>query len=208
MSDDDRERPQRVRFNKLQEAQLPDLVQLELETTAMYHEVGFDAAEVPPRSQMDIAQLTRQHSVIVAEADHLVAGYTAWRDEPPGIAFIEEVGVRPEYQRFGIGAALVEKVREEARACNIAFLALRTWDKASWAAAFYAKLGFHGLAHGPDAQGEDSAPEKVKAWFDAKNEGRPVLRPGESMLYAEVGEPPAANDGEEREDGEPPDDVA
>ena len=215
-SSDERERPQRVRFTKLQEAQLQPLVELEGATTAMYHELGFDAAEVPPRSQLELAQLPRTHSVVVAEADHVVAGYAAWRQEEPGVAFVEEVGVHPAYQRFGIGRQLIDKIREEARECDIAFIVLRTWDRAPWAAAFYQELGFRSVARGPEGVADGSLPEGVRLWFERKNDGRPFLRRGESALFALVGEAhPAANDGEdeppddtENPDAEPPDDVA
>ncbi len=192
MSDEDRHPPERVRFTKLQEAQLPDLVRLEQATAAMYHEIGFDAAEVPPRSVSDIHGLVHRHSVIVAEADHIVAGYAAFRDEAPGVAYIEELGVAPDYQRFGIGRALVGRIRDEARELGLSDVVLRMWDRATWAKAFYAKLGFRVI--------DESAPERVRAWFEDRNAGRPMLRPGEVALFAPVGEAPS----DEEDDGSAP----
>src|SRR5262249_40079475 len=81
---DERTPPARVRVTKLQEVQLRDLVQIDALTSAMYHDLGFDAAEVPQRSEKDLAALTRGHNVHVAEADHVPAGMLAWRDEAPG----------------------------------------------------------------------------------------------------------------------------
>ncbi len=182
MSDERRLPPKRVRFTKLQEAQVADLVRLEHATAGMYHEIGFDAAEVPPRAANDITDLPHRHSVIVAEADHVVAGYAAWRDEAPGVAYIEELGVGPDYQRFGIGKALIEKIREEAREYRITEIVLRMWERATWADGFYEKLGFAAIG--------DTAPLKVRSWFEAKNEGRPMLRPGELALWAPVGAAP------------------
>jgi len=78
---DDRIRPKRIRLSRLQESQVEALVQVEQACSAMYHDIGFDAAEVPVRTFADIAHLPRYHNVYVAEADHEVAGYVAWRDE-------------------------------------------------------------------------------------------------------------------------------
>ena len=191
MTDDERQRPKRVRFTKLQEAQVADLVRLEHATAGMYHEIGFDTAEVPPRAANDISGLPHRHSVIVAEADHVVAGYAAWRDEAPGVAYVEELGVHPDFQRFGIGKALIDELRGQARDYRITEIVLRMWQRAEWAAAFYKKLGFEPI--------DDSAPLKVRSWFEAKNEGRPMLRPGELALWAPVGPAPvvAAEDEEE-----------
>lgn len=195
MSDEKRVRPKKVRFTKLQEAQLPFLVQLEQATAAMYHEIGFDAAEVPPRSASDITGLVQRHSVIVAEADHEVAAYAAWRDEAPGVGYVEELAVAPDYQRFGIGRALVDQIREQARELKIRELVLRMWERADWAKAFYAKLGFAVI--------DGAAPPKVRTWLEDKSSGRPMLRPGELVLWAPVGEAPK----EEEEPEDEPEDV-
>ena len=194
MTDEERTPPKRVRFTKLQEAQLPTIVRLEQETSAMYYEIGFDAAEVPARIASEISALPRQHSVIVAEADHEVAGYAAWRDEAPGVAYVEEIGVLPEYQRFGVGRLLIEKIREEAREYRIGEIVLKCWERASWAAAFYKRLGFVPI--------DEAAPQKVQTWFATKNDGRPLLRQGEQALWATVGPAPHAEEFDEEEPDE------
>ena len=46
MSEDrDRTPPKRVRLTGLQEAQLPELLRVEAQCAAIYHAIGFDAAE-------------------------------------------------------------------------------------------------------------------------------------------------------------------
>src|SRR3954471_15748957 len=112
MSEDrDRTPPKRVRFTGLQEAQVPDLLKVEAQCAAMYHAIGFDAAEVPVRSAAELAALTRHHSVHVAEADHVPAGLMAWRDESPGIAYLADLEVHPDYQRFGIASELLDTLK-------------------------------------------------------------------------------------------------
>lgn len=173
-----REPPERVRVVKLQEAHVDALVLLELATTAMYHAIGFDAAEVPARHMSEIARMPRDHDVYVAEADDVVAGYVAWRDEAPGVAYVEELGVSPEYHRLGIGSTLLEHVFERARAVGMTHVVLRAWERASWAQAFYRRHGFVPLA--------DDAPSRVLDWRAQKADARPLTRPGEVVLWREL----------------------
>src|SRR6185312_16819628 len=90
--------PAKIRVTTgLQEGHLADLVLLDAACAAMYHEVGFDAAEVPVRDQADFVALARRNSVRVAEIDNKVAGILAWHDESPGVAYLVDVQVHPDY---------------------------------------------------------------------------------------------------------------
>jgi ribosomal protein S18 acetylase RimI-like enzyme len=197
---DDRTPPKRVRFEKLQEVHIAPLLAIDRAAAEEYWALGFDAAEVPVRTNGELYRLPKNHAVHVAEADYVVAGYSAFRDESPGVAYLEEVSVHPDYRRFGIGRQLIERVFEEARAANLKELVLRRWDKAEWAVKFYEKLGFRPI--------DDNAPERVRGWLAEKTDGdRPFLRPGESALWVAI--PKAAPAEEEPEDedasdGEPP----
>jgi amino-acid N-acetyltransferase len=190
-----RTRPTRIRVTRLQEAQLPDLVEVERAATAMYYDVGFDGAEVPVRSLADIVSLTCDHEVLVAEADRVVAGYLAWRDEASGVAYIEELSVHPDHQRVGVATKLLDELCRAARAIHvrtadgprcIEHVVARCWRRATWAMRFYERLGF--------AQVGDGAPADVRAWYDERVAvGRPVTRPGEVVLWASTARPePAA----------------
>lgn len=182
--EDDRKPPRKVRFTKLQEAQIEYLLQVEAACAGMYYELGFDGAEVPPRTEQDFYRLPRDHAVRVVEADDEVAGYGAWRDEAPGVAYLEELSIHPQYQRFGLATKLLARVMEEARENNFGELVLRMWDRAPWAKAFYDKAGFRNI--------DDAAPAKVREWLATKTEGgRPFLRPGERVLWIRV---PAQDD--------------
>jgi amino-acid N-acetyltransferase len=184
----ERVHPERIRLTGLQEAQLAELVDIERACTSMYYEVGFDAAQIRARTLPDIVALTRNHNVHVAEADHVVAGYVAWRDEAPGVAFIEGLSVHPSFQRFGVGSRLLERVREEARAVRLGELVLCTWKKAPWAMAFSRRHGF--------AELDDGAPAHVRAWRDAGEAGRAPLQAGGVLLWAPVAEAPAIGEAE------------
>lgn len=194
---EDRSPPARVRVSRLEEVQVPDVVRIDHACAAMYHAVGFDAAEVPVRSGSDLYKLTRDHNVLVVEADWNPAGYAAWRDESPGVAYIEELNVDPELQRFGLGTRLLERIREEARAAKRKHIVLRCWQKATWAMAFYKVNGFH------EVDGIVTLPSDVMGWItERERSGRPVMRPGEVVLFAEVGEAPPEEP--EPEDEPPP----
>lgn len=189
---EERTRPTRIRVSGLQETQLPSVVEIEEAAASLYAEGGFPEGEVPARRLTDIVALTRAHNVRVAEADHVVAGYAAWRDEAPGVAVLETIAVHPDFQRVGVGSKLVETIRDEARDAGLKHLVMRCRTKAPWAMEFCRKLGFSAI--GADA------PSKVAKW--GQERAATVLRPGEAVFWAAVGEapePPAD------EDEEPPD---
>ncbi len=179
---DERTPPKRIRTTGLQEAQIQPLVEIERACAAMYHDVGFDAAEVPVRTPADIVALTRNHNLHVAEADHVVAGYLAWRDEAPGVAYVEALEVGPEHQRFGVATKLLEALKDDARGAGIRDILVKCWTRATWASRFYGKHGFRAI--------DAAAPEKVRAYCDGHaSSGRPLTRPGEALLWAPVGDP-------------------
>ena len=194
--DNDRTPPKRVRLTGLQEAQVGELLQVEAQCAAMYHALGFDAAEVPVRTAADLAGLVRHHSVHVAEADHVPVALMAWRDESPGVAYLADLQVHPDYQRFGIASKLLEVVQTEARAHGFHEIIVRCWEKATWALAFYRRHGFVALG--------DDAPAKVAAWKRDRSGGHPIVRPGEVLLWAAVPPAPAVNDDEDDETLEAP----
>lgn len=192
MTDDDRTRPSRIRITGLQEAQLKDILGVEQACAAMYHAIGFDAAEVPVRHASELASLARSHAVHVAEADYVPAGLVAWRDESPGVAYIADLEVHPDYQRFGIGSQLLGVVHDDARGHHFDHIVVRCWQRAGWAMAFYAANGFTTL--------DGHAPEKVRAWrADREAAGTPVTRPGELVLWAAVRPAPPVEEVEEDE---------
>lgn len=193
---DDRTPPTRVRLSGLQEAHLADLIEVDHACAAMYHAIGFDAAEVPVRNPAELAALTRDHNMFVVEADWKAVGYAAWRDEAPGVAYVEELNVAPDLQRFGLGSLLMKAIRDDARKSKVHHVVLRAWTNAKWAIAFYRKQGFHEL-------GGDTLPDAVMGWVAQREQsGRPVVRPGEILMWSDVGPepPPPAEEDEDAVD--------
>ncbi|MBK6516394.1 MAG: GNAT family N-acetyltransferase [Polyangiaceae bacterium] len=180
MSDqEERKPPNKIRISKLQEVHVGPLKRIDRECAEQYWELGFDAAEVPIRTTEEFYVMPKFHAVRVAEADYETAGFAAWRDEAPGIIYLEEIAVEPAMQRFGVGRKLMERLFEEAKEGDFGEVVLRSWKKAEWAQAFYKKLGFKEIG--------DDAPPKVKEWLEEKTAGgRPFLRPGEVALWAPI----------------------
>jgi len=87
------------------------------------------------------------HSAIIESSP--IAGYIVAR-ETAGELHINNVAVRPEYRRCGIGAALLGRVIDEARRRNAtaAFLEVRSANHA--AQALYEKYGFKAIARRAD----------------------------------------------------------
>jgi GNAT superfamily N-acetyltransferase len=190
MTDNHRTPPTHIRVTTgLQEAQLAALVHLDELCATMYHEAGFDAAEVPRRDQADFVNLSRRNSVRVAEADHVVAGFLAWHDESPGVAYLVDIQVHPDYQRFGIAADLLDSLREEARSLRLEQIVVRAWEKAGWAMSFYRRQRFMPI--------DATAPAQVQGWKDERlATGKPLTRPGEVALWSPIGPAPKIVDDE------------
>jgi ribosomal protein S18 acetylase RimI-like enzyme len=138
--------PQRVRVARLQDTQLDAVVAIDAACKQQLHHAGVPAAEEPVRGLAGIARLTKVHNVLVADADGTVAGYAAWRDESPGVAYLEELAVKPELQRHGIAEKLLDAVRGEARALSLPILLTRAWSKNAPGKALLEKAGFTPLA--------------------------------------------------------------
>ena len=172
--------PQRVRVAKLQDTQIDGVVAIDVACKQLLQRAGIPAAELPARWLAGIARLTRVHNVLVADADGTVAGYAAWRDESPGVAYLEEIAVKPELQRTGIGTRLLDAVREEARAVALPILLTRCWAKAGPAQALLEKAGFAALsAH---------SGERARLWREEQEREEWAGKAGEEHALAKEGQ--------------------
>ena len=100
----------------------------------------------------DLMLIARPVSSSVVEAG-AIAGYIVAR-ETAGELHINNVAVRAEYRRRGIGGALLDRVLQEARhrKANAAFLEVRSTNHA--AQALYEKSGFRAIARRADYYSE------------------------------------------------------
>jgi amino-acid N-acetyltransferase len=171
--------PQRVRVTKLQESQVDDVVAVDLACKQAMHRSGVPIAEAPARGLAGIGKLVKMHNVLVADADGVVAGYAAWRDESPGVAYLEDLAVKPQLQRVGIATQLLDAVRGDARALSLPVLVSRCWTKAAAARAFLAKAGLVPLGDEPP-----EIAERVALWREEQESatGHGVAREGQVVL--------------------------
>lgn len=164
--------PQRVRVTKLQELQINQVVAVDRACKESLHRAGISAADVPARGLAGIAKLTKLHNVLVAEADGVVAGYAAWRDESPGVAYLEEIHVEPELQRLGIGSRLLDAIREDVRSVGLPVLVTRCWAKGP-GKAFFTKAGLQPL---------DDSNERVALWRQEQEAAGALAKEGQVVL--------------------------
>ncbi len=100
------------------------------------------------RDLMLIARIARSSIIETPIAGYIVARETA------GELHINNVAVRSEYRRRGIGATLLNRVLTEARRrkANAAFLEVRSGNQA--AQTLYEKSGFKAIARRPNYYSE------------------------------------------------------
>lgn len=93
----------------------------------------------------DLMLIARPMRASIIESGGPIAGYIVAR-ETAGELHINNVAVREEFRRRGIGAALLERVLQEARKrnANAAFLEVRSGNHP--AQALYVKNGFRPIA--------------------------------------------------------------
>ena len=170
-----RTRPSKVSVGRLQDRQLDGVVELETQAKHMYIAHGFHGGDLHARTVAEVVKLTKGHNVRVAEADDKVAGYLAWRDESPGVGYIEQLCVHPKFQRFGVGTKLFDTVRAEVQDLNLGAITIRSWSKAPWAQAFLARCGFKPV--------DGAAPPLLLTWKEEQEAKGPLVREGEVALY-------------------------
>jgi ribosomal protein S18 acetylase RimI-like enzyme len=90
----------------------------------------------------DFAELIGRNLVyVLADPPTPVRGVLVMMPEPPAL-FIENVAVRPRYQRAGLGHALMAFAEEQARRAGLRELRLYTNAQMTENIAFYQRLGF------------------------------------------------------------------
>ena len=165
--------PVKIRITKLQEAQLAELVRIDEETVAMHLEAGI--ASLSPRSDVELAAMTRNHDILVAEADDHVAGFLAWADQAPGVAWIAELAIDPMRHRQGIATRMLRELGETAQRHGIELVVASCFDTATWALSFLAVRGFQKVEPGA------GMPNKLSAWLELRQEPVPD---GQSLWWA------------------------
>ncbi|MET9291424.1 GNAT family N-acetyltransferase [Streptomyces sp. NPDC003077] len=138
-------RPSPVRIRPATERELPALQAIERAAGEPFRSLGMDAIaddEPPTLEELVGYQRAGRALVVCVGDDDVPVGYLLW--EPvDGLAHIEQVSVRPDVSRRGLGRALIERV---ARDSGLPGLTLTTFRDVPWNAPYYARLGFRVLA--------------------------------------------------------------
>lgn len=118
----------------------------------------FSASDLPAEIRFRVtepddllAAQKAQRLWVAVEKENRAIGFAA-ADVMEGEAYLQELGVLPEFGKQGIGSRLVGAVVEWARVSGYSNLGLITFKHLPWNAPFYAKLGFSILQsseHGP-----------------------------------------------------------
>ncbi len=88
-----------------------------------------------------LEHLTRMMFYVYQEGDAVV-GVSALSRRDDATGELRWVYVLPEHQRKGVGTSLIEYLEKKACEMGLSEMVLFTDEKASWAIAFYEKLGY------------------------------------------------------------------
>ncbi|MGW9378339.1 GNAT family N-acetyltransferase [Streptomyces albidoflavus] len=138
-----------MRIRAVHQAELTTLQDIERAAGVWFREIGMaEIAEDEPPSVAELERYVRAGLAWVAadEADRPVAYLIAERVD--GNLHVEQVTVRPESARRGIGRALLDHAVGRARSEGAAALTLTTFTEVPWNAPYYVRCGFRVLAEG------------------------------------------------------------
>jgi GNAT superfamily N-acetyltransferase len=129
---------------------LPRLPAIQTAAGAVFRDIGMAEIADNPPIPLDALDRYRQAGHAWVAADH--------RDRPIAFvvvdvvdecAHIEQVSVRPDHARQGIGRALIDRVGAWASGQGLHALTLTTFRAVPWNAPYYERLGFTEPPGGP-----------------------------------------------------------
>jgi GNAT superfamily N-acetyltransferase len=121
-----------------QAGELAGLVSVELAADRLFEQVGIT---FPPGTTM-IEEVDDPGRVLVEGAPPAGFALVGWVD---GALHLEQLAVRPDSMRQGIGGRLVTAVIDHARAAGAPQVTLTTYRDVPWNAPWYARHGFSTL---------------------------------------------------------------
>lgn len=121
---------------------LPLLPAIELAAATLL--TGYAPASVlaETTSQADLEDARRRGQLWVALAEDVPVGFAHVEVLEAGVAHLEEIDVRPEHGRRGLGTRLVMTVCGWAAINRYSYVTLTTFRDVPWNMPFYARLGF------------------------------------------------------------------
>jgi GNAT superfamily N-acetyltransferase len=139
---------ERMRIRTARVAELPALQEIERAAGQLFCDIdmpeiaGYDP---PPLPMLADHQQAGRLWVAAADADEPIAYLMA--DVVDGCLHVEQVSVRPDHARRGLGRALLDHAADQAAADGLAALTLTTFAHVPWNAPYYTRCGFRVLDH-------------------------------------------------------------
>ena len=119
---------------------------IEVAAGRLFAEIGLrEIAAAPPDDLAKLRGHQERGTLWVALLDQELVGY-AMVSVVDGEGHLDQVSVRPEHGRRGVGTALVERARAWAVEHGYHAMTLTTFRDVAWNGPYYAKLGFVPLA--------------------------------------------------------------
>lgn len=116
--------------------------EIEIDAGVLFAEIGMqDVADDGAHETELLQSYVDGGRAWVAEEDGVVCGY-ALADVLDGQAHLEQVTVRPEYGRRGIGRQIIDAVADWARGQGYRSMTLLTFCDVAWNGPYYRRLGF------------------------------------------------------------------
>ena len=128
---------------------------IEVAAGRLFAEIGLhEIAAAPPDDLATLRGHRERGTIWVAVLGQEVVGY-AMASVVDGEGHLDQVSVRPEHGRRGVGTALLERAGAWAVDHGYHAMTLTTFRDVAWNGPYYAKLGFEPLAEvdlGPELQ--------------------------------------------------------
>jgi GNAT superfamily N-acetyltransferase len=120
--------------------------EIEVAAGRLFAEIGLhEIAAAPPDDLATLRRHQEEGTIWVAVLDQEVVGY-AMVSVVDGEGHIDQVSVRPEHGRRGVGTTLLERARAWTAEHGYHAMTLTTFRDVAWNGRYYAKLGFEPLA--------------------------------------------------------------
>lgn len=140
----------------------PTLQQIERLAGEAFRDIGMP--EIANHAPLPIDELARSaaegRSWVALDDAQTLIGYVLVEDVDAN-AHIEQVSVRPDRQRAGVGRALLDCVSDWATRTGLGAVTLTTFTDVPWNAPLYRRLGFRALS-------EDELGPELRAVRDAE----------------------------------------
>jgi GNAT superfamily N-acetyltransferase len=143
---------------------LAELVEIERAAGETFRALGMDAvADDDPGSVEELTPYADEGRALVAVdgGDRPVAYLLL--DVVDGAAHVDQVSVRPDHARHGIGRALIDEAASWGRALGLPALTLTTYVEVPWNGPYYERLGFRYLVAGEETPGLRAIRDRERA---------------------------------------------